>query len=151
MLARAAGEAVRGRSGNDQLASFLDRTLLSGGSGDDRITTDLRPIVRDESRVTTVARQEGDDGDDWLTLLLGGSFTGVGSARLTALADGGDGADRIQEVATTPFTNGLTAFEMTLDGGAGGDWITARVGSEESEATSIRSSVKGGGGDARSS
>ena len=148
LLARSEGERVRGLAGDDQLASFLNLTVLLGGTGDDRLVHDLRPSATGLQAFVISAEQSGGNGNDWLTLLAGGELQDVVNVKLTVTADGGDGDDRIRADVAAPVTttNGAAEIRATVDGGDGDDWITLDVGSEAPESMHAVMVVRGGSG-----
>jgi Ca2+-binding RTX toxin-like protein len=125
---------VTGGSNDDSVKTSIGKATISGGSGNDQITTgDLANAFGGKGPVTV----NGNDGDDTITVGGAGDTIdgGAGKDRISAglganTINGGDGDDNIGIAADSPLATSnpgkpeYVAQENTIVGGHGSDRIS---------------------------
>ena len=155
LQARAEGDIVFGRGGNDNLSSTFNRTALVGGEGGDTLTTAVAiglgdPPAPAAEPLHGLVVQIGGAGKDHLTAQLSMAAPGTTG---DVMIDGGDGQDSIT-VNATPGGRVVSGPLLTTQlnthvlGGSGDDLITVVGGTRDSAVdVNVTNTVDAGPGD----
>jgi serralysin len=139
LVATSPGQLLDGLAGNDTLLSAFWDTTLIGGSGTDRIETEVGLVGESEGQPSSSV-QSGEGGNDSLVAKLQPRFYFV-----TSEQDGGDGDDSI---LGDFLASGVFAAQT---GGAGNDILESRTSGADSllDILSLNLDQTGGEGDDR--
>ena len=150
------GQVVLGLGGPDTLYSSFDRTGLSGGSGDDKLTTTVTVPGQTGADLKGAIIQAGGSGKDHLEASLTFADLDFSNASKTytgeIVADGGGCGDVItvtNNVAGigTQGTKVAATLINTVNGDEGDDTINSTVDSEHAlGSSSVKNVIDGGSG-----
>jgi ELWxxDGT repeat protein len=157
MLGGDGNDSLYGAAGDDTLDGGAGADTLEGGPGIDSIISDADDTLIDYKEYTIdngVAHFYGTEHDDYISIQLGdhgeivvtvdGAITNVSQSLTGVLVDGLGGNDRIYVGGAV---GGSFTLPVTLNGGAGNDYITAADGNDFLDGGDGADTLEGNAGD----